>query len=207
MVQRPEPSLLGLSRTFRRAPYGHKLLEDSRALYVWYDTCADAGDAKVSTFCEDALRALDAGLAANPPAIERVVIDLRRNGGGNSLLFAPMIEGLARREGINQKGKLYALIGRRTFSSAMMNAYQLTSATKCLLVGEPTGGTPNGYGEVKQFRLPNSKLVVQYSTKLFKGPKPGDAVMPDIAADADAASYFDPKRDAVLEAAIGHRPV
>ena len=205
MVQKPEPGELGFSRVFRREPYGHKLLEDTRTLYVWYDTCADSGSVKVSEFCEDTLTALDAGLAAEPPAIDRVVIDLRRNSGGNSLLLAPLIDGLARRERINQKGKLYALIGRRTFSSAMMNAYQLTNATKCLLVGEPTGGTPNGYGEVKQFRLPNSKLNVQYSTKLFKGPKPGDAVLPDIAADADAAAYFDPKRDAVLEAAIGHR--
>lgn len=205
MVQRPDPGKLCFSRQFRRAAYGEKLLEDARTLYVWYDTCADRGPKSVQEWCAGVLATIDEGVATSPARIERVVIDLRRNGGGNSVLLAPLIDGLARRESINRKGKLFALIGRRTFSSAMMNAYQLRNATKCQLVGEPTGGSPNGYGEVKQFRLPNSKLVVQYSTKHFKGPTPGDSVLPDIAVEEDAKAYFDPGRDAVLEAAIKHR--
>jgi hypothetical protein len=34
-------------------------------------------------------------------------------------------------------------------------------------VGEATGGEPNHYGEVKQFKLPNSGITVRYSTKYF----------------------------------------
>lgn len=202
MVQRPDPGRLCFSRRFRRAAYGGRLLEDTRTLYLWYDVCADRGPTTVKQWSEAVLEQIDQGVSARPARIDRVVMDLRRNGGGNSVLLAPLIDGLAARGAIGKEGRLFALIGRRTFSSAMMNAYQLRVAAGCRLVGEPTGGSPNGYGEVRQFRLPNSRLVVQYSTKLFKGPRPGDSVLPDVAVGEDAAAYFDPARDAVLEAAI-----
>lgn len=205
VAQRPDPALVGLSRRPRRVTFGFEPLPDSRALYVWYDACADAKDKTVRQFCDETLKALDEGLAADPPRLERIVIDLRRNSGGNSLLLAPLIEGLARRPAINRRGAIFALIGRRTFSSAMMNAYQLRSATACLLVGEPTGGSPNGYGEVRQFRLPHSRLNVQYSTRLFRGPERGNSVKPDIAVGVGSAEFFDPARDPVLEAALSHR--
>ncbi len=206
LAQRPDPALVGVSRRPRRAPYGHELLGDSRTLYVWYDTCTDSKDKTVSAFCAETLEALDKGLASDPPAVERLVIDLRRNSGGNSLLLAPMIDGLARRTELRSRGGIFALIGRRTFSSGMMNAYQLRAAAGCRLVGEPTGGTPNGYGEVRQFRLPHSKLNVQYSTKLFRGPERGSSVRPDIEVPVSSADFFDPARDTVLEAAIRAAP-
>ncbi len=40
--------------------------------------------------------------------------------------------------------------------------------TNPILVGEPTGGKPNSYGEISSFLLPNSGLVVNYSTKYFE---------------------------------------
>jgi len=57
-------------------------------------------------------------LRENPA--KRLVIDLRQNGGGDFLegrkhLVRP-VKGLA---GINQKGRLCVIIGRRTFSAAM----------------------------------------------------------------------------------------
>jgi C-terminal processing protease CtpA/Prc len=114
----------------------------------------------------------------------------------------PLIEQLAHRDALKEKGKIIGLIGRRTFSSGMMNAYQLRNATHCILMGEPTGGSPNGYGEVRTFTLPNSKLVVQYSTKLFRGVKEDvDTIAPDVSVEADSAAYF-AGRDVVLERAI-----
>ena len=81
----------------------------------------------------------------------------------------------------------------------MMNAYQLRNATECITIGEPTGGTPNGYGEVRTFTLPPSKLTVQYSTKLFRGsPQHTDAVYPDLQVQPWSKAYFE-GRDVVLE--------
>jgi len=36
-----------------------------------------------------------------------------------------------------------------------------------ILVGEPTGNKPNHYGQQQNFELPNSRLMVHYSTKHF----------------------------------------
>ena len=35
------------------------------------------------------------------------------------------------------------------------------------LIGEAPGNTPNGYGDIAIFKLPNSQLLMQLSTKEF----------------------------------------
>ena len=50
----------------------------------------------------------------------------------------------------------------------MMNAVHLEQETQVLTVGEPTGGKPNNFGEIKTFSLPNSGLTVRYSTKYIQ---------------------------------------
>ncbi len=59
------------------------------------------------------------------------------------------------------------LIGRGTFSSALLNAMELKDQTQATLAGEPTGGKPNHFGEVRTFTLPHSGLTVFHSTKYF----------------------------------------
>ncbi len=66
------------------------------------------------------------------------------------------------------------IVGRKTFSSAILNSLDFKNYTKAIFVGEPTGGRPNHYGEVKSFSLPNSGLKVRYSTKYFTHSKTDD---------------------------------
>ncbi|WP_262493747.1 S41 family peptidase [Niastella koreensis] len=66
----------------------------------------------------------------------------------------------------NSKGKLIVLIGKLTFSSAIMNAIELKRGTNAILVGEPTSGSVNHYGEVRAFRLPHTKIIIGYSTRV-----------------------------------------
>jgi hypothetical protein len=203
VVQRPDPKSLPAWRTQPRFPYGFQYLDDSATFYIWYDTCSNHPDKPVADFIAETITALDARISESPQKIDRVVVDLRRNGGGNSALFMPMIEQLSKREFLTRPAHLFCLIGRRTFSSGMMNAYQLRNAVnECRLLGEPTGGSPNAYGEVKTFTLPNSKLTVQYSTKLFRGSQQDtDAVYPDLQVVPWSKAYFE-GQDVVLERAI-----
>jgi hypothetical protein len=79
-----------------------------------------------------------------------------------------------------QHWRLYGLIGRKTFSAAMMNALQLRDQMDAILVGEPTGARPNSYSEAAHFTLPDSHFEVSYS-RLYYHLVPGDpaGVIPD----------------------------
>ena len=179
--------------------YWYEYLPDSKTLYLQYSRCADMPSEPFNRFAAELLKFMD----RNP--VERMVIDLRLNGGGNSIIFEALIKALSRRRDVNQTGRLFALIGRGTFSSACLNALKLKRETKAILVGEPTGQRPNFYGEVETTTLPHSKLRVHYSTRYFKmidGDPP--ALAPDIQVEPSSSDYAS-GRDPVLERALNYR--
>ncbi|MFT3878281.1 MAG: hypothetical protein QM703_01315 [Gemmatales bacterium] len=177
----------------RRPQHGYTWLDDN--LYVWYDRCTEFPSYPIKKWTQDILAQID----EKKPG--KVIIDLRRNGGGSSILLEPLINSLARKE-VNTKEKLYVLIGPATFSSALMNAQHFATRTKATLAGEPTGGSPNHFGEVKTFTLPNSKCVVQYSTKQFKMTNDNaTTLVPHLEIKQTSKGFFADK-DEVLEAVI-----
>jgi hypothetical protein len=175
--------------------YWFEWVEASRLLFLQYNSCRDDPEQTFAAFCADLWK------CADDHPVERIVVDLRQNGGGNSAVIAPFYAGLGARRKLREKGRLFVAIGPSTFSSAMMNALEMKNAYGAILVGEPTGGKPNSYGEVKSFELPHSRLAVQYSTKYWE-LVPGDppSVLPDVAAPLsfdDWSSGRDPVLDAV----------
>ena len=99
--------------------------------------------------------------------VERLIVDLRRNSGGTSVpgsWFAAQLSGI---QGLNREGGIFVLIGPATFSSGMMLAVDLMEKTDAIFAGEPLAESPNSWGEVKRFPLPNSGLMVGHSTKFF----------------------------------------
>jgi hypothetical protein len=119
-------------------------LSDSRTLYFKYNACSNAAALPFTTFTTEFLKTVDAF------PVDRFVFDLRNNGGGDSSLIQPLLSALEQRyvSGQLASAQLYLLIGRGTFSSALLNALQLKEAPFAKLVGEPTGGQPNHYGNV-----------------------------------------------------------
>ena len=99
--------------------------------------------------------------------IKKFVFDMRYNGGGSAPQGNKFIEELSKIKEINQKGKLFVLVGRETFSSAIINTLNFQEKTKAILVGEETGGKASHFGETRNFRLPSSGLKITYSTKYF----------------------------------------
>jgi len=96
--------------------------------------------------------------------VEKLVLDLRANGGGDYTKGKEYIVDQVKRR---PKLRTFALVGARTFSAAMNNAAQLRDAG-ATLVGTTVGERPNSYQENDQFTLPSSKLVVSYSTRFYK---------------------------------------
>jgi hypothetical protein len=134
---------------------------------------------------------------------DKVVIDLRQNEGGDfNVGLKYLIEPLRKEKDINQRGHLFVLIGANTFSAAMSNAAQFRKLTHAMLVGQPIGERPNSYQEPRQFTLPNSQLVVHYSTLYYKFVDgPNNIVAPDKEITPTWEEYKN-GRDSVLEWAL-----
>lgn len=177
-------------------PHWNDWIPDAKTLYFKYNACRDA----------EAFGKLVNGTLGfiEQNDVERFVLDLRHNGGGDSRIFFPLKLWLATSD-FNRPGRLFVILGRRTFSSAVLNALEMRHMN-VIFVGEPTGGRPNHYGEVRTFRLPNSGLTVSYSTKYFRKIKDADppAVQPDILVEPTFEQWKD-GRDPVLEAVLAHR--
>ena len=117
--------------------------------------------------------------------VKRLVIDLRQNGGGDFLEGRThVIRPLQQREALNRRGRLFVIVGRRTYSAAMANAVDFRKDTNALLVGEPIGERPNSYSENDELTLPHSRLVVSYSTRYYQFvDEDVPAVLPDERID------------------------
>jgi C-terminal processing protease CtpA/Prc len=168
-------------------------LDKQQTLYFKYNVCRNMPGLTVQKFTEDLLEFID----SHP--VLKLVVDLRNNGGGNSSFLLPFINALKERKQINQKGRLYVVVGRQTFSSAVLNALAFQDGTEAVFVGEPTGGKPNHFGEVRGFVLKNSKIGIQYSTKYFTHSKEDTpAFNPEVLINPSLKDYLE-YRDPVLE--------
>lgn len=131
-------------------------------LYIKYNQCREDGIKALKDKINEAIAIIE------KKRIKKVTIDLRNNLGGDSTLIQPLIDYIKNSKELNKKGNLKVIIGRETFSSALLNAYEFKFETNAIIAGEPSGGKPNCYGEILRFTLPNSNFNVSYSTKYYK---------------------------------------
>lgn len=187
--------LLGAAKEeplFRQKPteqFWFTFLPNSQTVYVNFKSYDSLGEnvKKLFQFVD-----------ANPT--KKLVIDMRQNGGGDfTKVRGSLIPAIKQRSAINQKGRLFIVIGRRTFSAAMVNAIDFRKDTNAILVGEPIGERPNSYQENDEVKLPNSDIVVSYSTRYYKFlDEDVPAVMPDKRIDPNWLDYK-VGRDAVMD--------
>ncbi|MCP4311646.1 MAG: hypothetical protein GY790_10320 [Bacteroidetes bacterium] len=138
--------------------------------------------------------------------IKKLVIDLRYNNGGNPQQGTSFIAKL-KNTGIDKQATVYLLVGRETFSSAIINAVDIIKTFNPVVVGENSGGKPNHFGDVKRFVLTTSNMIVSYSTNfhtLVEDDPP--AIIPDILAP-DTFSGYMKGSDPALEAIRNHSPL
>ena len=179
----------------RQTNYWYEYLPASGTLYVQYNQCVEIPGKPVAAF------GAELASVARSRTLTRLIFDLRHNTGGNSALLVPMLSELfTSAPQLDDPNRFFVVIGPRTFSSALMNAFDLDRNSRATLVGLPTGGKPNHYGNVATFTLPRSGIPVQVSTRFFQLIPDGDppALMPDVEVPVRASDYF-AGRDAVLD--------
>ncbi|PXF33435.1 peptidase [Mesotoga sp. SC_NapDC2] len=185
-----------IERTNQGRKYWYQYYPDSRILHFHYASCgSEKGNPFILFNCRMFLFTW-----TNP--VSKFVLDLRGNRGGSSVVLAPFILRMMIDWRLNRTGKLFVLIDRGTFSSAVLNAISMRKRTNAIFVGEPTGGSPRHYGEVGRFQLPNSGIFVSCSTTYWKTTSDtSEAFMPDILAVRSFQDYYE-MRDLAFEAVM-----
>lgn len=136
---------------------------------------------------------------------EKLVLDLRYNGGGNNTLVRPIIRGIIQRPELDKEGRFFVIIGRVTFSAAQNLTNMLDIWTNAVFVGEPTGSHVNMFGDSVTYHLPNSGMPMRISELFWQNKHARDEskwTPPDIVAELSFADYMknvDPAVEAVAK--------
>jgi tetratricopeptide (TPR) repeat protein len=179
-------------------PYWFEYLPDTRVVYFQFNSVRDDPSESLADFCARLFAFID------EREVDKLIVDLRWNNGGNTFLEMPLLHGLIRCGKINRRGRLFVIIGRRTFSAAQNGATLIERHTEAIFVGEPTGASPNFVGETVPFDLPYSKLRANVSDLYWQSSWPMDYrtwIAPLIYTPPTFAAYRanrDPAVDAIL---------
>jgi hypothetical protein len=195
----PEPLYL----KNRRAPYWYEYIPESKTVFFQYNAVQNDINNPLPQFCEKLFKFI------NENDVEKLVIDMRWNSGGNNFLNRPIVQGLMRNDKINQRGKLFVVVGRQTFSAAMNGATEIERYTNAIFVGEPTGSSPNFVGESIRVNLPYSKMQGSISDLYWQSSVAMDYrtwIAPLLYAPPSFELYK-ANRDPAMEAIAAYRQV
>lgn len=136
--------------------------------------------------------------------VEKLVLDVRLNGGGNNYKNKAVITRIIESKKINKIGSLFVIIGRRTFSACQNLVNELDNYTNVIFIGEPTAENVNFYGDTRQVTLPNSKIPTFLSFAWWQD-KPqwenANWLVPHIPVDMSFEEYVT-NQDPVLQMAL-----
>jgi tetratricopeptide (TPR) repeat protein len=166
--------------------YYYEYIPEKKTVYVRQSQVQDDPSADIPTFYAEVFDFIDKN------DVEKLVIDVRLNGGGNNYKNKPVIAGIMASRKINKPGSLFVIIGRRTFSACQNLVNELDNYTNAIFVGEPTSENINFYGDNRMVRLPNSKYPIHLSFAWWQD-KPqwenADWKAPHLAVDMSFKEY------------------
>jgi tetratricopeptide (TPR) repeat protein len=178
--------------------YYFEYLPESKTVYVRQSQVQDDKTEAIPAFYKKVFEFIEKN------DVERMVLDVRLNGGGNNYKNKPVVAGIIESKKINQPGKLFVILGRRTFSACQNLVNELHNYTNAVFVGEPTSENINFYGDNRRIDLPKSKLPVMLSFAWWQDKPQWENdqwLAPQVAVDMSFADYKTNK-DPVLEACL-----
>ncbi|WP_108869114.1 S41 family peptidase [Aquimarina aquimarini] len=178
--------------------YFSEYLAKEKTMYVRHSRIADDAEESTKDFYARVFNEIETN------DTEKLIIDLRLNGGGNNYLNKDVIKGLIKSEKINKIGKLFVIIGKRTYSASQNLVNEIDNYTNVIFVGEPTAENVNFWGDNRPVTLPNSTIDISLSY-LWWQDKPALENAEWIAPSIPVTMSFDEyasNQDPVLEAAL-----
>lgn len=186
------------------AAYWFEYVPEHRLVYLQFNRVADDPSESLDAFTERFGDFLDAN------DVERLVVDLRWNGGGNTFLVGTLLKRIIGSRKLDHPDGIFMVVGRRTFSAAGNTAKYLEwlAGTSLTVVGEPTGSSLQFIGETNPFDLPYSGMGCNISNLYWQGMTPLDRrswIAPQLYAPPTFAAYKE-NRDPALEAILAVLP-
>lgn len=178
--------------------YYYEYIADKKTVYVRQSQVLDDNTETIAAFYKKVFDFIDKN------EVDKLVIDVRLNGGGNNYKNKPVVTGIVECKKINQPGKLFVITGRRTFSACQNLVNEFSNYTNALFVGEPTAENINFYGDTRRIDLPMTHIPVFLSFAWWQD-KPqwenNDWLAPQLAVDMSADDYK-ANKDPVLDACL-----
>ena len=178
--------------------YYFEYLPEHKTAYVRQSQVMDDPSEDIPTFYERVFEFI------RDHPVEKFILDVRLNGGGNNYKNKPVVRGVIQTEKIDQPGKFMVIIGRRTFSACQNLVNELSNYTNAVFVGEPTAENINFYGDNRPVTLPNTG-VNAYMSYAWWQDKPqwenGPWLAPHLATGMTFEQYRS-NQDPALEAAL-----
>ena len=177
--------------------YFFEFLEDHKTVYVRQSEVQDEDDKNIAQFYQEVFDFIDQN------DVEKLVIDVRLNSGGNNYKNKPVVTGLIKSK-LNQPGKLFVILGRRTFSACQNLVNEIENYTEATFIGEATAENVNFFGDNRTVSLPNSELPIRLSYLWWQDKDPRDNrpwTPPHVAVDISFEEYsnnVDPAMDLIL---------
>ena len=183
--------------------YWFEHLVDEKAVYFQLNQVMNQPDSD-ETFAQFSARMWDY-IDRNTRDVDKLIIDLRFNNGGNGLIALPFINEIIERDYINRDGSLFVVSGKRTYSAASIFMYELAVHAQAIFVGEPDGcGSDLFSNSSLAGNLPNSGFPLWIPRLQFTSRWPidnPDYFMLHLPAPFSSHDYFngnDPAMDLIL---------
>lgn len=178
--------------------YYYEYLPESKTVYVRQSQVLDDKTETIAAFYKKVFEFIDKN------EVDKLVIDVRLNGGGNNYKNKPVVTGIVESKKINKTGKLFVITGRRTFSACQNLVNEFSNYTNAVFVGEPTAENVNFYGDTRRVDLPKTGIPVFLSFAWWQD-KPqwenADWLAPHLSVEMSFADYK-ANRDPVLETCL-----
>ncbi|MEO0508118.1 MAG: hypothetical protein AAF090_18325 [Bacteroidota bacterium] len=178
--------------------YFFEYLSESKTVYVRLSQIEDDPSEKMASFYGRLFDFIENN------SVEKLVLDVRLNGGGNNFKNRTFITKIMENKSINQVGNFFVILGRRTFSACQNLVNELDNYTNVIFVGEPTAENVNFYGDIRITNMPNSKIALYLSYAWWQD-KPAwqnaEWLAPSLPVDISFEEYAT-NQDPVLDAAL-----
>jgi tetratricopeptide (TPR) repeat protein len=184
--------------------YWFEHLIKERTIYFQFNQVADQPN-NDETFAQFSARMWDY-IDQNSESIDKLIIDLRQNNGGNGLMILPFLNQIIKRDYINKEGSIFVIAGNRTHSAASIFMYELAVHTHAIFVGEPDACGADLFSDNRfAGNLPNSRFPLWIASLQFTRRFPvnnSEYIMPHFPAPFSGHDYFtgnDPAMDLILK--------